>query len=81
MFQGKLGSYDLYTCHDSFLARYGDDGPEYLSSMTLSTFIEAVNHSPWDNTLMDGLVREGQGPKPCPGCAEPCGQCNQEALD
>lgn len=30
-FHGHMQGHDVYTCRDSFVLRYGDDGPEYQS--------------------------------------------------
>ena len=32
-FLGTFFEFDVYLCHQSIIARYGDDGPEYASSM------------------------------------------------
>lgn len=69
-FQGTFKGYDLYTCLDSFLARFGNDGPNYLSTFSMASIFEAILVRGWAHSR-----------KPCPGCAEPCGQCDQEALD
>jgi hypothetical protein len=72
VFQGTYKGFDLYTCMDSYIARYDNDGPDYLSSMTLGGFLEVMS-------LVE--TNRPRVKKPCPGCAEPCGQCDQEALD
>lgn len=39
VFLGQFNEYDLYFCDAGFatvIARYGDDGPEYMSGMTFA---------------------------------------------
>lgn len=37
-FMGILEGHDIYTCKDTIVARYGDDGPDYISGDNLVAF-------------------------------------------
>ena len=37
-FLGVLQDHDIYTCHDTIVARYGDGGPDYVSGDNMVSF-------------------------------------------
>lgn len=42
VFQGHFRGHDVYKCLNTFLARYGDDGPEY-TSWPAQVFLRLLN--------------------------------------
>jgi hypothetical protein len=55
--EGDVGirTYDLYTCGDSVIARFGDDGPEYVSS--LMALVVRVAHKGHEMRLLQEAFR------------------------
>jgi hypothetical protein len=63
---GQFEEYDFYWCKshnlptlDSILARYGSDGPEYLSSHPPGAFCGESNQFPWYVEILKRAEKEG----------------------